>query len=171
MSDTENTEPTIQQLRDRAARASELEKSEAAKDRQIAFLKAGIDPDDSRMSYFVNGYQGELTKEAIVAEGTKAGFIVEASPEPPAEEAPPAEGRTAPTADQQEMEAINDSVRQDTAPVGSPPEEDPMAVGFREFHNDIKDGRRRPDAASQVIGRIIGEAASGNAAFLVGPKD
>lgn len=35
--------------------------------REMAFIKAGIDPADPRAKYFVKGYDGELTVEAIKA--------------------------------------------------------------------------------------------------------
>lgn len=51
--------------------------------REMAFTKAGVDTDDPRFSYFVKGYEGELTAEAIRAEAVKAGFISETvEPEP-----------------------------------------------------------------------------------------
>ena len=166
MSDTDDT--PIQKLRERADQATELEKASAAKDREIAFLKAGIDPDDTRMRYFVNGYDGELTKDAITAEAKAAGFIVEqeAKPQPSTEEGqePEPTGRTQPTAEQQALEDINDSVRQDTEPPGPPPEEDLMDTGFKEFHKDISNGRRREDAASHVIGRLIAKGVEGEPA-------
>lgn len=38
--------------------------SEATK-RELAFVKAGIDPSDAAAKYFVKGYDGELTQDAI----------------------------------------------------------------------------------------------------------
>lgn len=45
--------------------------------REKAFMKAGIDPDDPRLSYFVKGYEGDIAPEAIKAEAIKAGFLQE----------------------------------------------------------------------------------------------
>jgi hypothetical protein len=42
-----------------------------------AFRAAGIDPSDARQSYFVKGYDGEATPEAIKAAALAAGFIAE----------------------------------------------------------------------------------------------
>lgn len=51
-------------------------KEELAKmKREAAFLRAGIDPTDQRLSYFVKGYEGETTPDAIRAEAIKAGFL------------------------------------------------------------------------------------------------
>ena len=43
--------------------------------RELAFAKAGINPDDPRMKYFVKGYDGELTAEAVRQAAVEAGFI------------------------------------------------------------------------------------------------
>lgn len=43
--------------------------------RQLAFTSAGIKPDDPKMSYFVKGYDGELTADAITKAATEAGFL------------------------------------------------------------------------------------------------
>lgn len=43
--------------------------------REVVFLKAGIDPEAPKHKYFVKGYDGELTREAILAEAQAAGLI------------------------------------------------------------------------------------------------
>ena len=43
------------------------------------FRSAGLDPDDSRVKYFVKGYDGELDAEAIRQEAMAAGFLGENS--------------------------------------------------------------------------------------------
>ena len=57
--------------------------------REVAFLRAGIDPDDKRMSYFVKGYDGELDPNAIKQAATDAGFIAAApqTPDPAVQQA------------------------------------------------------------------------------------
>lgn len=66
----------------RAKKAKEKAEKELADMRkQFAFQKAGIDPDDPRTSYFVKGYEGDMTVEAIREEAIKAGFIAAPSDE------------------------------------------------------------------------------------------
>jgi hypothetical protein len=48
--------------------------ADAAK-RESAFLRAGIDPDDTRLSYFTKGYDGDLKADAIKQAAIDAGFI------------------------------------------------------------------------------------------------
>lgn len=59
-------------------RARELEAKAAEADRasrELAFLKAGVNPDDPAARYFVKGYDGELTPDAIKAAATEARII------------------------------------------------------------------------------------------------
>jgi ribosomal protein L12E/L44/L45/RPP1/RPP2 len=46
--------------------------------RREAFRQAGLDPEDKKVSYFVRGYDGELTKDAITEEATAAGLLAPA---------------------------------------------------------------------------------------------
>ena len=43
--------------------------------RDLAFLRAGVDPADPKAKYFVKGYDGDLTADAIKAEAAAAGLI------------------------------------------------------------------------------------------------
>jgi len=54
----------------------------AAAKREAAFLRAGINPDDTRLSYFVKGYDGDLTADAIKSAAVEAGFIAPPPPDP-----------------------------------------------------------------------------------------
>lgn len=51
------------------------ERADAA-ERKLAFYEAGIDPKtDKRLTFFMDGYKGELTPEAVKAAAIEAGFI------------------------------------------------------------------------------------------------
>jgi hypothetical protein len=50
---------------------AELEQSK----RELAFLKAGVDPTDGAAKYFIKGYDGELTVEAIQAAAREARLL------------------------------------------------------------------------------------------------
>lgn len=50
-----------------------LAEAENAK-RELVFLKAGINPDDPKAKYFVKGYDGELSVDAIRNAASEAGF-------------------------------------------------------------------------------------------------
>lgn len=68
-------EDDIPSLRRAAAKAKQLEKERDALLRQQAFLRAGVNVDDPKMKYFVNGYDGEIEPEAIRREAVSAGFL------------------------------------------------------------------------------------------------
>lgn len=91
----DDAEPNhLRTLREKAKEADRLRKEMADlqsklahQERDAAFRAAGIDPTDSRQSYFVKGYDGEVTIEAIQAAARDAGFLAAAAPEnPPAEQ-------------------------------------------------------------------------------------
>lgn len=92
-SETEDIdEPDIQQestsprgLRRAASKSKKLESELALAKRELAFIKAGIDPDDPKMRYFVKGYEGELTAAAVREAALEAGFLAatqEQGPDP-----------------------------------------------------------------------------------------
>ena len=60
-----------QQVKAFEAKAKEAE----AATRELAFVKAGVDPDSAAAKYFVKGYDGELTAEAIRAAAEEANLI------------------------------------------------------------------------------------------------
>lgn len=51
-------------------------------DRQLAFYRAGINPDDPRMSYFVKGYDGDLDPTRVKEAAAAAGFLTDAAAAP-----------------------------------------------------------------------------------------
>jgi hypothetical protein len=73
-------------LRQKAEKADTLEPENARLKKELAFTKAGIPLDDPKTSYFVKGYEGDLTAEAIKAEAIKAGFLAAEDPPVPAED-------------------------------------------------------------------------------------
>lgn len=92
----------IKQLRARAEKAAELERKVAEFERREAFRDAGIDLKDSRNQYFVKGYEGELTAEAIKAKAVEDGFLAD-------------------TEQQQRDTELQAHQRADTATAGDPP--------------------------------------------------
>jgi hypothetical protein len=60
-----------QQVKAFEAKAKEAE----AAQRELAFVKAGVNPDSAAAKYFVKGYDGDLTPEAIRAAAEEAQLI------------------------------------------------------------------------------------------------
>jgi hypothetical protein len=66
----------IRQLEEKAKKAGELEARLAEMERRAAFSEAlGTAATDPKVKYFIKGYDGELTPEAIRAEALEAGVL------------------------------------------------------------------------------------------------
>lgn len=90
--------------------------------RENAFIRAGIDPEAKGIaSYFVKGYDGEITTEAIQAAAIEAGVLQAAPPGPEQQEALAAQqaaarvaglsqgGEQAPAADEAAQSALEEA--------------------------------------------------------------
>lgn len=92
--DDDDGEPNhIRALRNEAKEAKRLRKENAdlqakfrQRERDDAFRAAGIDPADPKQSYFVKGYDGDTTVEAIQEAARTAGFLDAPAPEAPTAE-------------------------------------------------------------------------------------
>lgn len=83
---TETTETTAQEtpqaLRDAAERGKQARAENVTLKRENAFLKAGINVEDPKLAYFYKGYEGDLTRDAILAAAQEAGFIAPPQQDP-----------------------------------------------------------------------------------------
>lgn len=76
----------IRQLEKRAKGHDAAVAEAASLKRELAFARAGL-PDDPKTTYFIKGYEGELTAEAIRTAAQEAGFLeAPKAPEPAATE-------------------------------------------------------------------------------------
>lgn len=62
-------------LRKAARRGAKAQKELEMLRKELAFYKAGISMEDPKMKYFVKGYDGEMTAEAIREAALEAGFM------------------------------------------------------------------------------------------------
>lgn len=72
----------IKSLRKAASGKKQLEQELANARRELAFMKAGINPEDPKMRYFVKGYDGDLSGEAVRQAALEAGFLTSRAPDP-----------------------------------------------------------------------------------------
>ena len=72
---TDSADSSPRGLRRAANKSKKLENELTQMRRELAFTKAGINPDDPRMRYFVRGYDGELSSEAVRDAAIEAGFL------------------------------------------------------------------------------------------------
>ncbi len=76
----------IKSLRRAANSKKQLEQELNEARKELAFAKAGINPDDPKMKYFVKGYDGEMSSDAVRQAALEAGFLT-ASPSQQAQQA------------------------------------------------------------------------------------
>jgi hypothetical protein len=76
-------------LEERAKRADEAEARAVTAERRLAFLEAGVDPNKPGAAWFIKGYDGDLSVEAVKAEAAKAGFLREAPAQQVTQQQPP----------------------------------------------------------------------------------
>lgn len=65
----------IKSLRRAANSKKKLEQELNEVRRELAFTRAGINPDDPKMRYFVKGYDGEMTADAVRQAAMESGFL------------------------------------------------------------------------------------------------
>lgn len=70
-----NLRKQVRDANKRAKDVDDLRSQLAARDRQDAFRDAGIDPSNTQHGYFMRGYDGEATADAIRAAAEAAGFL------------------------------------------------------------------------------------------------
>ena len=74
VSSTESKPNWRRELEAKAKRADELEAQVQQMQRKEVFRDAGLDPSNKMTEYFMKGYEGELSVEAIKAEAQSAGL-------------------------------------------------------------------------------------------------
>ena len=74
VSSTESKPNWRRDLEAKAKRADELEAQVQQMQRKEVFRDAGLNPTDKMTEYFMKGYEGELSVEAIQAEANSAGL-------------------------------------------------------------------------------------------------
>jgi ribosomal protein L12E/L44/L45/RPP1/RPP2 len=71
----------IKSLRRAANSKKKLEQELNDLKRELAFAKAGLSLEDPKMKYFVKGYEGEMSAEAIREAALEAGFLASQQPQ------------------------------------------------------------------------------------------
>ena len=78
--DSQEVDEAPRGLRRAANKSKKLEQELANARRELAFTKAGINPDDPKMKYFVKGYDGDFTADAVRQAAVEAGFLASNEP-------------------------------------------------------------------------------------------
>lgn len=131
-------------------RSEALERAEAAEsrlgvlERAEAFRSAGVDPSTKMGSYFVKGYDGELTVEAIQAEARDAGLLPDGGQQAAVQPAQPA------FAD----EGVQHSVIDQAMLGATPPVSDPEAEMTR-LRQAVMSGQMQPEQAQVALEALL----------------
>lgn len=84
--DNDQQQDHLKELRRKAREHDKLMAQIQQKDRELAFAKAKLDLDDPKLKYFIKGYEGDLTPEAIREQAISDGFLPKPEPTVPSEE-------------------------------------------------------------------------------------
>lgn len=102
----------IKSLRRAANQKKKLEVELESMRRELAFAKAGLPLDDPRMRYFVKGYDGEMSADAIRDAALEAGFLASQQSQ---EQAPDSHLQAAAAAQQRVMQASSGAIADDSS--------------------------------------------------------
>lgn len=160
--DSQESEGGIKDLRRKASKADELEKALTGQQREIAFLKAGVDTSSKIGSMLMQTYQGDLEPDVIKAEALEVGAIK--TSEEPKPETPATPEEQAVLEGQQQL-AGSESTVPPVAPEDRP--RDPLKDGYEKFDEQLREGATRGEASAEVTTRIIDAALHGDKRFLV----
>jgi hypothetical protein len=138
----------LRALREAAASGKSAQAEAAAARKELAFVKAGIDTDAGVGKLLLQQFDGEPTKEAVLAAAAEYGITV-GTPEPAEVEIP---------ADEQAQTRERAALATGAEVPGGTPDPDPYAAGYAEYNQLRETGVPLADAADAVIGRVF-EAA------------
>lgn len=102
----------IKSLRRAANQKKKLEAELDSMRRELAFARAGLPLDDPKMKYFVKGYDGEMSAEAIREAALEAGFLASQQPQ---EQGPSPQMQAAAAAQQRVMQASAGAMVEDAS--------------------------------------------------------
>jgi hypothetical protein len=161
------TPQTPQQLREAADRAEALRQENAAKDREIAMLRAGVDDSSPIGKMFVKGYDGEVDPEKIRAAWAEVAPPATApTPETPAPEPTPVQPADGPTEAEAAAAAARSALAAGSTPPGEEPQPDPWAKGFAERQEVLARGGTVDAADARVWDNVFNAAAVGDERVL-----
>lgn len=82
----DSTDEKPSDLRKAADEGKKAKAENAQLKRDLAFMKAGINLEDPKMTYFVKGYDGDLAPAAIRQAAIEVGFLQAEAPDPAAQQ-------------------------------------------------------------------------------------
>lgn len=154
----------IRDLEEKADKVPDLQEQLEDQQRENAFLKAGIDPEDPKAKYFVAGYDGELETEAIQAEAETIGLVGDGQPETTDEDA-----ASEPTEDERRAHEVAAEAAHD-APGDEPADEHPHVRAEQAAKDVLQNGGSRESSIAAGVHEIFDAATDGDSRVYVNPN-
>lgn len=174
----DNPNDNIQQLRDQASQSKANADKNVLLEKEMAFMRAGVDTQSKPAQALIASYAGDLTPEAILAEATEWGLVK--APQTPATETPPAGGEQQQQTDAEAAAATaaaqaQQDMRQTVAGGGAaPPPEPPVVGGVDRAMTDFKDSRLAGMPKDQAMGlaanNVLAAGVTGDKQALFDPE-
>lgn len=165
MSEETNTPPEegegIKKLRAQAEEGATAKAENARLQREMAFMRAGVDTTSKPAQALIAGYSGELDTEAIKAEAAEWGLLKG--------EAPPVNQYDENSPERQQQE-IREQTSGQPAPVPPPPEVNGMDKAIKAYHDNRQKGMADETAQVQAFGEVIKAAAAGDKSTIFDPR-
>lgn len=154
----------IKNLRREAKEGSDAKAENARLQREMAFMRAGIDTTSKPAQALIASYDGALETDAIKAEATEWG-LVKADGTPPPE---PSYGEGSP---EQQQQAIREQTNGQPAPIQDPPAKPVMDTAIANYHQNRSGGMADEGAQVQAFGEVIRGAAMGDKSTIFDPQE
>lgn len=142
----------IKQLRADAEKGRKLESMLADKEREIAFLQAGIKTDTKLGAMLMKTYEGELTPEAIMAEAAELGLV----------EKQDDADVVSPDSPEAQMMQARDNLSAGRTATTEVPQSDAVDAAFAEWNNSRREGMSSGEAQDMAFASFIAAAARGD---------
>lgn len=135
--------------------------------KELLFAKAGIDTDTKIGSMLFKTWESN-DLDALKLEARELGIVKNDTPAPKNQP----QGRELDDDDDADQAAFRrDFGRGKPAGSTDTPSPDPTDRALREFHEDLKGGRRRADAGLAAIDKVLSAAASGDKRAIFDPTE
>lgn len=164
MSQNEDPNVDLRNLRKQAEEAGPLRDENAALKRQLALRDMGYDPKNSTIAFAMQHYDGEATEAAIST------FLDGIGVPRPTQSAPPPPSTTPVPDPVPTLTAQRQALAGDATPSGPPPERmttDPYDAVFERRKQALRNGEDMNEVAAQAVASILGAAARGDRRVLV----
>lgn len=152
----------IRKLESKAKRSDELEAEVARLTRENAMRDAGVDVSSEKGAFFMKGYDGDLTVDAIKESATKLGVLETPPPaEPESEET--TEPPDTPLEDgEADLTGQRQGLAQNAPPGDEVPKQDPYDKADELRSKVMADGGKEQQGLGAAFNSLVNEAHQGN---------